>query len=145
MELIRKDKNSIPFSLHDSKIIKMEIADDELVFYLDNVYEYREDSEECYAAVMRFLDVDLEECNIMVFDKQVGRGAFSGTRYGIKEFIDSCAGTEFEILTEAYGGYDTILEGLIWREDENLVSGIISIWTMGDVVFDVEEERFQNE
>lgn len=44
MELIRKEKNNMPFSLHDSMIVRMEITGDELVFYLDNVYEYSEDS-----------------------------------------------------------------------------------------------------
>lgn len=94
--------------------------------------------EECYETIMRFRDVDIEECNIMVLDKQVGRGAFSGIRYGIKEFIESCEEMSFEILTEAYGGYDTILERWIWREGESPVSGIISIWTMEDIVFEIE-------
>ncbi len=39
----------------------------------------------------------------------------------------------FEIITEIYSGYDTVFEDLI----SGCVygSGIISIWTMGDVIF----------
>lgn len=139
MELKRIDKNNIPFSLHDSRIVKIEIVSDELIFYLDNVYEYSGDSEEYYPAIMTFRDVDLEECSIMVFDKQAVKGDFAGVRYGIDEFKAGFAGAEFEIITEAYGGYSTILEGLIWKDGSDPVSGIINIWTMGDIVFSFEK------
>lgn len=141
MELIRKEKSNIPFSLHDSRIMKMEITGNELTFYLDNVYKYSEDSEEYYPAIMRFKDIYSEECNIIIFDRQMGKGNFAGTRCGIREFNESYEGAEFEILTETYGGYSTILEGLIWMDECEPVSGIITIWTMGDIVFDFEKDR----
>ena len=46
MELRRTETNNIPFSLHDSRIVKIETNSDELIFNLDNVYEYSNDSEE---------------------------------------------------------------------------------------------------
>lgn len=138
MELIREAKNNIPFSLHDSRITKVEIRSEKLIFYLDNVYEYNNGSEKCYPANMIFEDIDFEECKIMIFDGEIGPGRFSGTRYGVEEFIDNLEGSEFEILTETYGGYDTILEGLVWKDGEDPALGIISIWTMGDIVFEVE-------
>ena len=44
MELRRTETNNIPFSLHDSRIVKIETNSDELIFNLDNVYEYSNDS-----------------------------------------------------------------------------------------------------
>lgn len=142
MELKRTETSNIPFSLHDSRIVKIEINNDELIFNLDNVYEYRNGSEEYYPAKMKFKDIDFEECNIIIFDRQIGKGKFAGIRCGIKAFSENYEGTEFEILTETCGGYSTTLEGLIWKDECEPVSGIITIWTMGDVVFEFEKQNY---
>ncbi|MEF2738602.1 MAG: hypothetical protein U0O18_03290 [Clostridia bacterium] len=142
MELKRTETSNIPFSLHDSRIVKIEISNDELIFNLDNVYEYRNGSEEYYPAKMKFKDIDFEECNIIIFDRQIGKGKFAGIRCGIKAFSENYEGAEFEILTETCGGYSTTLEGLIWKDECEPVSGIITIWTMGDVVFEFEKQNY---
>ena len=142
MELRRTETNNIPFSLHDSRIVKIETNSDELIFNLDNVYEYSNDSEEYYPAKMIFKDIDFEECNIIIFDRQIGKGKFAGIRCGIKEFSENYEGAEFEILIETYGGYSTTLEGLIWKDECEPVSGIITIWTMGDIVFEFEKQNY---
>lgn len=142
MQLKRTETSNIPFSLHDSRIVKIEINNDELIFNLDNVYEYRNGSEEYYPAKMKFKDIDFEECNIIIFDRQIGKGKFAGIRCGIKAFSENYEGAEFEILTETCGGYSTTLEGLIWKDECEPVSGIITIWTMGDVVFEFEKQNY---
>lgn len=142
MELKRTETSNIPFSLHDSRIVKIEINNDELIFNLDNVYEYRNGSEEYYPAKMKFKDIDFEECNIIIFDRQIGKGKFAGIRCGIKAFSENYEGAEFEILTETCGGYSTTLEGQIWKDECEPVSGIITIWTMGDVVFEFEKQNY---
>lgn len=142
MELKRTETSNIPFSLHDSRIVKIEINNDELIFNLDNVYEYSNGSEEYYPAKMKFKDIDFEECNIIIFDRQIGKGKFAGIRCGIKAFSENYEGAEFEILTETCGGYSTTLEGLIWKDECEPVSGIITIWTMGDVVFEFEKQNY---
>lgn len=136
MKLRRKEKNNIPFRLHDSRIIKIETSSDKLIFHLDNVYEYSDNSEKYYPVKMMFKEVDFEECNVMIFDRQIVNGNFAGIRCGIKEFNENYGEAKFEILTETYGGYNTILNGLIWKEGCEPVSGIITIWTVGDIVFD---------
>ena len=135
MELRKKITSNIPFSLHDSRITRMEVTDDSLTLFLDEVYEYKQNSEKYYPANMSFHDIDFEECNVLVFNKSVTNGSLSGVRYGIKEYINKFADTEFEILTESYGTYSTVLEGLVWRDGNDPVSGIINIWNTGDVVF----------
>ncbi len=72
----------------------------------------------------------------MVFNKCAGEGNFSGVRYGIKDYINRFADAEFEIITETYGGYSTILEGSVWSDGREPLYGIINIWTMGDIFFD---------
>lgn len=137
MELIKKIKSNIPFSLHDSRIMRMEVVDDSLTLYLDEVFEYTKDSEKCYPASMSFKGVDLEDCNVLVFNKDLRNGSFAGVRYGIGEYMDKLADAEFEILTETYGTYSAVLEGLMWGDGDEPVSAIISIWNVGDIVFKV--------
>lgn len=52
MKVIKRIEDNIPFSLHDSRIIKWECAEDYLVIYLDNVFEYTNESEKFYPASM---------------------------------------------------------------------------------------------
>ena len=47
-----------------------------------------------------------------------------------------------KFFTETYGGYSTTLEGLIWKDECEPVSGIITIWTMGDIVFEFEKQNY---
>lgn len=135
MKLIKKSEDNIPFSLHDSRIIKWECTEDHLTIYLDNVFEYTKESEKCYPACMSFEGVDLDDCNVLVFDKSLKNGSFAGRRYGIKKFINKFADTEFEIITETYGYCSTVLDGVIWGDEDGPVSGIIHIWNAGDIVF----------
>lgn len=44
MKLIKKTISNIPFDLHDSRIVKMEVNDSDLTLHLDQVYEYHKDS-----------------------------------------------------------------------------------------------------
>ncbi len=57
MKLIRECESNIPFSLHDSRIIKIEMVDDSLRFYLDRVFEYKNNAENYYPACMCFRDI----------------------------------------------------------------------------------------
>lgn len=136
MKLKKETTNNIPFSLHDSRIRKIEIKGDHLHLYLDQVYEYTEDSEKFYPATLTFTNIDLEECHVLVFDSTLENGAFSGVAYQMNDFIDLYSDAEFEIITETYGMNTTFLEGLIFRKGHDPVSAIMSIWTLGDILFD---------
>ena len=138
MKLIQKIDCNIPFLLHDSRIERIEMDDGGLSFYLDNVYEYNEDSEKFYPACMSFKDVDLEECNVLVYDKELRDGSFAGIRYNMQEYIKKFADAEFEIITDAYAGYDTIFQGFLYREGKEPVTCIINIYNTGDIEFAIE-------
>lgn len=135
MKVIKRIEDNIPFSLHDSRIIKWECAEDYLVIYLDNVFEYTNESEKFYPASMSFEGIDLEECNVLVFNDSLEDGRFSGRKYGIKEFIKEYGDAEFEIITETYGYCSTVLDGLLWIDGCDPISSTIHIWNPGDIVF----------
>ena len=98
------------------------------------MYEYNGDSEKSYPATMLFEGIDYEECDVIVFDSELGYGLFTGTRYRMREFVDKFPNGIFEIITETYSVYDTVFRGYIYKNGCVCGSGIISIWTMGDVI-----------
>ena len=134
MNIKKRVDNNIPFSLHDSRIIKISAEAERLTLTLDKVYEYNGDNEKNYPATMLFEGIDYEECDVIVFDSALGYGSFTGTRYIMREFIDKFPNGIFEIITETYSGYDTVFRGYIYKNGCVYGSGIISIWTMGDVI-----------
>lgn len=136
MKLKKYIESNIPFSLHDSKIKNIEVGADSLSLYLDKVFEYTDEIERFYPAKMQFTDIDFEECKVIVFNKTLSNGNFNGVVYDIKEYIDKFSDSKFEILTETYDGYTTILEGVIWTPNNEPISGIINIWTMGSIIFE---------
>ena len=134
MNIKKRVDNNIPFSLHDSRIIKISAEAERLTLTLDKVYEYNGDSEKSYPATMLFEGIDYEECDVIVFDSELGYGLFTGTRYRMREFVDKFPNGIFEIITETYSVYDTVFRGYIYKNGCVCGSGIISIWTMGDVI-----------
>ena len=134
MNIKKRVDNNIPFSLHDSRIIKISVEAERLTLTLDKVYEYNGDSEKSYPATMLFEGIDYEECDVIVFDSELGYGLFTGTRYRMREFVDKFPNGIFEIITETYSVYDTVFRGYIYKNGCVYGSGIISIWTMGDVI-----------
>lgn len=138
MKYIRGNDSNIPCSLHDSRIKEIRFEDGTLIFKLDQVFEFSEGRDAGYPAEISFTDIDLEECYVSVFDRTLAEGEFKGTQYNIKEYMEKFKDTEFEILTEGYHGYDKNFVGWIWGNDF-VVSGHISIWTMGDMIYDIQK------
>lgn len=138
MEYVRDRKSNVAFSLHDSRILKMEISRDNLSLQLDRIYQYADDEEKWYQGMIEFTKVDMEECDIMLFNAPFGydgEKAFSGKSMSFEEFNVEYPNAEFEIVTEGYCGYDTVFQGWIWQGDNNPLFGIMRIWNTGDMIY----------
>ncbi len=140
MEYVRDRKSNVAFSLHDSRILNMEISRDNLSLQLDRIYQYADDEEKWYQGMIEFTKVDIEECDIMLFNAPFGydgEKAFSGKSMSFEEFNAEYPNAEFEIVTEGYCGYDTVFQGWIWQGDNNPLFGIMRIWNTGDMIYRV--------
>lgn len=141
MKFIQNRKSDIPFSLHDSRIKGIKFKNNTLILKLDRIFEYKEGKENMYPAKVSFTDTDIEQCDVLIFDKAVYIGKFLGKAVGLKKFIKKYSDTEFEIITEGYHGYCTTYAGFIWRKGKTPVSGIINIWNTGDMVYNVKLQQ----
>lgn len=139
MEFIHDRNSSILFSLHDCRINKIIFQNDKLILKVDRLFQYTDDEEKIYSGDIVLNDSDLEECAVLIFNKTISEGEFSGKAIGMKKYIDDYSNLEFEILTEGYFGYNTIYLGWIWEDGKDPVSGIMNIWNTGDMVYRIDK------
>ena len=135
MDLIHDRNSNILFSLHDSKIKKITFRNNILTLQLNKIFQYTKDREKIYSGEVLFYDSDLEECSILIFDRTVYEGDFSGKAISLIEYMEEYSNAEFEILIEGYFGYYTTYTGWIWIEGKEPVSAIMYIWNTGDMVY----------
>ena len=138
MDFTQDRKSNILFGLHDSRIKKISFKNDVLTIELDTIFQYTKGEEKLYSGEVLFFDSDLEECNILIFDRTVYEGEFSGKAIGLKEYMKEYAHAEFEILTEGYFGYNTTYTGWLWEKGKEPVSAILYIWNSGDMVYRID-------
>ena len=137
-ELIRNRGSNIALSLHDSRIINIEYQEALLRLKLDKIFQYTEEREIIYTGEIDFTEIDIDDCNILIFDKTVYEGDFSGKAISLTEYVEQYSNAEFEILTEGYNGYCTIYSGWIWQEGKEPVSGIINIYNRGEIIYRID-------
>ena len=135
MDLIHDRNSNILFSLHDSKIKKITFRNNILTLQLNKIFQYTKDGEKIYSGEVLFYDSDLDECSILIFDRTVYEGDFSGKAISLIEYIEKYSNAEFEILIEGYFGYYTTYTGWIQIEGKEPVSAIMYIWNTGDMVY----------
>ena len=135
MDFTQDRKSNILFSLHDSSIKKIHFQNGVLTLEPHKLFQYTAEGEKVYSGKLVFFDTDLEECNILIFDRTVYEGEFSGKAIGLKEYMKEYAHAEFEILTEGYFGYSTTDTGWLWEKGKEPVSAILYIWNSGDMVY----------
>ena len=135
MDLINDRNSNILFSLHDSKIKKITFRNNILTLHLNKIFQYTKDGEKIYSGEVLFYDSDLDECSILIFDRTVYEGNFSGKAISLIEYMEDYSNAEFEILIEGYFGYYTTYTGWIWIEGKEPVSAIMYIWNTGDMVY----------
>ena len=138
MDLIHDRNSNILFSLHDSKIKKITFRNNILTLQLNKIFQYTKDGEKIYSGEVLFYDCDLEECSILIFDRTVYEGDFSGKAISLIEYMEEYSNAEFEILIEGYFGYYTTYTGWIWIEGKEPVSAIMYIWNTGDMVYRID-------
>ena len=138
MDFTQDRKSNILFGLHDSRIKKISFKNDVLTIELDTIFQYTKGEEKLYSGEVLFFDTDLEECNILILDRTVYEGEFSGKAIGLKEYMKEYAHAEFEILTEGYFGYSTTYTGWLWEKGKEPVSAILYIWNSGDMVYRID-------
>lgn len=83
MEYIRDRESNIPFSLHDSRILRIEYNKATLTLRVDRIFQYVGDEEKWYQGIIEFTKADIEECDIMLFNRPYGYDGENDPIFGI--------------------------------------------------------------
>lgn len=83
MEYIRDRESNIPFSLHDSRILQIEYNKATLTLRVDRIFQYVGDEEKWYQGIIEFTKADIEECDIMLFNRPYGYDGENDPIFGI--------------------------------------------------------------
>lgn len=136
------DKNiDIPYSLHDSRVKEIKFHNKTLTLKVDSIFEYVDGETIAYKGKICFKNCDIDLCDILIFNKTLGKGRFAGKSFYLEEFMDKYKNVEFEIITEGYFGNTTTYSGWLWEDDKNPVSAIMYIWNSGEMEYLIDEEN----
>ena len=83
MDYIRERKSNISFSLHDSRILQIEVNEDKLSLNMDRIFQYTDNEEKWYKGIIEFTKADIEECDIMLFNRPYGYDGENDPIFGI--------------------------------------------------------------
>ena len=134
------DKNSnIIFSLHDSRVKEIKYHNETLTLQVNKIYEFVEGEERLYPGEICFEKCDIDLCDVLIFNKTLGKGRFNGKSIALQQFIDEYADSEFEIIIEGYYGNTTTYTGWLREDGKRPVSAIMYVWNSGDMVYNVQK------
>ena len=129
------------FSLNGSKISKIKFHNKMLTLKLDTLFRYIDNEEKEYTGEVCFKNCDLRLCNVLIFNKTLGKGHFIGDSISLEEFMDIHKNSKFEVITEGYFRNSTTYSGWLWKDGKNPVSAIMYIWNSGDMEYCVYGEE----
>jgi len=127
--------SNIIFSLQNSRVKEFKFHNKMLTLRLDTLFRYIDNEEREYTGEVCFKDCDLSLCSMLIFNKTLGKGRFTGNSISLKEFMEVHKNSEFEIITEGYFQNSTTYSGWLWEDGKNPVSAIMYIWNSGDMEY----------
>ncbi len=139
MKFIHDRNSNILFSLHDSRVKEITYDNETLTLQVNKIYEFVEGEERLYPGEICFEKCDIDLCDVLIFNKTLGKGRFNGKSIALQQFIDEYTDSEFEIIIEGYYGNTTTYTGWLREDGKRPVSAIMYVWNSGDMVYNVQK------
>lgn len=136
MKTIYDYKSTIPFSLHDMIICKIEIADENIKLYFQNGFvELKEPYKQVKGNII-IEGADLDFCCIYLLSKNGQYGNFQGKKMTLAEFFSEYSNYSFEVVDEMYGYNQVSYSGYLSLPNvEDLREIEMSIYYTGNIVY----------
>ena len=136
-----KHETTIPYSLHDMRVIKMELCDKNLKLYFEDGYVKLEEPYPQVAGTITIEGIDLDFADVYLLTKNGRMGGFRGNKMELTEFLAQYKEfVSFEIIDELYG-YNTVRYSgwLLLPEAKNFIEMDMQLYFEGDIVYDTTE------
>lgn len=139
MEFIHDRHSNILFSLQGSKVNRIKIHNKTLTLTVEEMYQLVDGEERAFSGEISFKDCDVDLCSVLIFNKTLGKGRFTGKSICLRDFMNEYVDSQFEIITEGYYANTSTYTGWLWVDEKPPVSTIIYIWNSGDMVYRVKK------
>ncbi len=140
-ETIRKNIVDLPYSLHDAKVNKMKIQEENIVLHFGRGF-YKPANNDCLpvkgAAAISIQGLDLDFCHAYILDTAGGCGKITGEKISLEEFVNRFADIDFEILDETYGYNQSNFSGYLYNAGD-IKECIIEMYHLGDMRYITED------
>lgn len=136
MRIIRTFGGYFKYSLHDTRVQKIEYVDDNLILTFDYIFFYENGIEQTHKAQVVFETCDIDFFEILVFNTTI-LDTFTGKRIELPQYQQDYSESEFEVITETYNWCHAVFQGWLWTEG-NPVHCIMNIYFKGDMIYVVE-------
>ena len=139
MEFIHDRKSNILFSLYGSKVNRIKIHNKTLTLTVEEMYQLLDGEEKAFSGEICFNNCDVDLCSVLIFNKTLGKGRFTGKSICLSDFMNEYVDSQFEIITEGYYANTTTYTGWLWIDEKSPVSAIMYIWNSGDMVYGIKK------
>ena len=128
---------SLPYSLHDGYLTKLEADEETLVCHFPyGIFSTTSPCEQTAMAKVILTGIDGDSSFLYVFDGPGETGAFSGEKWLLKDFLPHLE--RLEVIDETYGYWQAKWKGLLTKGEE-LVECMVEVCYSGEMVYEIEE------
>ena len=139
METIYKFESTIPFSLHDMRICKIEVIDETIKLHFEDGFEEIKEPFKRVDGEIVIEGVDLDFCEIQLLSKFGRLGKFRGEKMELTDFIKKYKEFRFEVVDEMYGYNQVYYSGYLSVPKKNWLREMqMSVYYTGNIVYVTE-------
>lgn len=137
MKTIYKHKTSVPYSLHDMRISRMELLNNNLKLHFENGYVELKKLYSQVDGTIIIESLDPDFCHVYLLSKNGRLGVFHGEKLELKDFLKKYPDFSYEVIDELYGYNMVRYSGyLTLPEVENLIEMDISLYYEGNIIYE---------
>lgn len=138
MKILYKHKTVLPYSLHDMRVNKIEMKENNLYLGFENGYvEWKEPYKQVKGNIM-IEEVDYDYVFVQLLSTNGEYGDFEGKKLELKDFLKNYHWNCFEIVDELYGYNQVLYSGYLSLMDrEDFIEMEFSIYYNGNIVYEI--------
>lgn len=127
---------SLPYSLHDGYLTKLEAEQETLVCHFPcGIFSTAAPCQQTAGAKVTLTGVDWDSSFLYVFDGLGETGTFSGEKWSLKDFLPHLE--RLEVIDETYGFWQAKWKGFLTK-GEKLVECMVEVCYSGEMVYEIE-------
>ncbi len=131
---------TIPYSLHDMRVNRIERVGNHLRFYFESGYIELKDNFRQVNGNLFIEDVDMDFSDVHFLSENGAYGTFNGERMELVHFLKNYEDFSLEIVDETYGYNTVVYQGYLSLPNrKNLIDMTMSIYYTGNIVYEVKE------